>query len=108
MNGMNSDARPGHQIGYNDGFWNNSCVFTGTYQSDCFTNAAQPPTGRGWDVHDNKVFSADGQTRVCARPQMNLSDWVAQGHDHGSTSAKWPTDDHLVGWAKAILGIKAA
>ena len=65
-----------------------------------------------WEERLHVVKAVTG-LRTPAHPavkqrKMNLSDWVAQGHDHASTSAKWPTDEHLVGWAKAILGIEAA
>jgi len=84
--------------GYNDGFFNNSCVFRNNYPSDCF----QPGHGVGWEVHDNKVFSASGQLNVCG---TTLSQWVAGGHDHGTTIAKWPTDEILVQAGKQVLGI---
>lgn len=103
MDGMNADSMPGHSIGYNDGFVNNTCIYTNSYQSDCFTNPKQPATGRGWDVHDNKVFSKTGQTMVCNR-EVPLSEWVNQGHDHGSTSSQWPTNAEIAAMAAAVLG----
>lgn len=104
MDGMNADSQPGHSIGYGDGFVNNTCVYTESYQSDCFTSSEQPSTGRGWKVHDNKVFSQSGVTLVCNN-KVPLSDWVAKGHDTGSTSGKWPSDQELVAIAKRILGL---
>lgn len=107
MNGMNGDRYPGHSLGFNDGFWNNSCVFTGSYQSDCFTNPTQPPMGRGWAVHDNRVFSANGQALVC-NSTVPLKEWVANGHDQGSTVAKWPADEVLISWATALLNMQTS
>eukprot|EP01043_Picozoa_sp_COSAG02_P007486 COSAG02_NODE_224_length_28285_cov_39.533066_15_plen_157_part_00 len=119
LNGMNTDKSPGHELGFGDQFVNNTCVYrnglTG-YQSDCFTNPQQPPTGRGWEVHDNQVYSRTGNTTVCLCPpaagqlqdmrcntSMPLQQWVALGHDRGSTSWKWPADEELIGWGKRLL-----
>ena len=104
MDGMATDAMPGHQIGYGDGFVNNSCVYIGSYDSDCFTQRTQPAAGRAWKVHDNKVYSESGETMVCNNT-TSLAAWVAKGHDAGSSSARWPSDADLVAMARRILGL---
>jgi len=58
----------------------------------------------GWEVHDNAVFSETGQCTVCGK---DLKDYVAEGHDHGSTVAKWPADAALVAMGKKVLGMSA-
>jgi len=55
-------------------------------------------------VHDNAVFSETGQCTVCGK---DLKDYVAEGHDHGSTVAKWPADAALVAMGKKVLGMSA-
>jgi hypothetical protein len=83
-------------FGYNDGFYNNSCVFRQDYPSDCFAKGE----GVGWEVHDNKVFSKDGTHDVCG---TTLPKWVAAGHDNGTTIGKWPANDALIAMGKALL-----
>ena len=34
---------------------------------------------------------------------MFLSDWVAAGHDKGTTSVRWPMDADLIAQARATL-----
>eukprot|EP01047_Picozoa_sp_COSAG01_P017812 COSAG01_NODE_951_length_12498_cov_30.544018_8_plen_127_part_00 len=104
MNGMTEDNSPGHAIGYGDAFVNNSCVYRHSYESNCFTSPRQPSTGRGWQVHDNRVFSANGSTMVCNN-SLTLEEWVARGHDHGSTSQSWPTNAEVTAWGRALLGM---
>ena len=118
MDGMNTDRSPGHGLGFGDQFVNNTCVYRNNltgYQSDCFTSLQQPPTGRGWEVHGNRVYSQTGSTTVCLCPpstgqhsmpcnaSMPLQQWVALGHDRGSTSRQWPVDEELVAWGKQLL-----
>ena len=75
------------------------CVFTQGYQSDCGI-----ASGPGWQVHDNQVFSANGSLQVCG---SSFKAYQAQGHDEGSTLAKWPSDDALVAMGKKVLGMSA-
>ena len=42
---------------------------------------------------------------VCGN--SSLSEWVAQGHDHGTTLHPTPTDDALVAMGRELLGIAA-
>ena len=88
-------------MGYNNGFFNNSCVFRGGsqgpgYNSDCF----KAPQGAGFEVHDNSLFSASGTANVCG---TTLANWTAQGHDKGTTVDKWPADADLVAMGRAVL-----
>ena len=125
MDGMETDHSVGHEIGFGDRFVNNTCVYRNNltgYQSDCFTSPQQPPTGRGWDVHDNQVYSQNGSTTVClcAPPpgqrgadaacnvSMPLEEWVARGHDRGSTTSRWPSDEELLAWGKRLLKLGSA
>lgn len=105
LDGMTGDLMPGHEMGYGDTFVNNSCVYRHSYESDCFTGARQPAAGRGWNVHDNRVFSADGSTVVCYN--VTLEEWVARGHDRGSTSWPWPAASEVTAWGRALLGLPA-
>ena len=81
--------------GYNDGYTNNTCVFTGGYNSDCKVD-------KSVDVRANRVFSRDGTLEVCGVP---FAEWQRQGHDPETTLGKWPADATLVAWAKAVLGM---
>jgi hypothetical protein len=94
-----------HTRGFNDGFINNTCVYRKSYSSNCFAYHYNDTwTGAGWQVHDNDVYSAKGTTMVCGG-KVALAEWVAQGHDKGSTTAKWPADDKLVQWSRELLGM---
>ena len=86
--------------GFNDAFFNNSCVFRSSYGSDCGTFA-------GWGVHDNKVYSQSGTAKICG---MNFEQWLASGksHDKGSSIARWPTDAELIAMGKAVLGMRGS
>ena len=81
--------------GYNDAFYGNQCVFRTGYKSDCGVTA-------GWEVHDNEVFSQSGDLQVCGE---DFAKYVAEGHDKGSSVAKWPADDALVAMGKKVLGM---
>ena len=52
-------------------------------------------------VHDNAYYTADGNITECG---MSLQAWQAKGNDKGSTVARYPKDDEIIGWAKAKLG----
>ena len=80
---------------YNDAFYGNQCVFTSSYKSDCDVFA-------GWEVHDNAVFSQSGNLNVCG---MDFKAYQAEGHDKGSSVAKWPSDANLVAMGKKVLGM---
>ena len=52
-------------------------------------------------IHDNEYFTQTGNITECGKP---LQEWQAAGNDKGSSVAKWPADDVIIGWAKAKLG----
>jgi len=83
--------------GYNDGFRNNTCVFRGSYESDCDLDPSFAA-----NFGQNRVFSADGTAKVC-RGKVDFADWQAQGHDTETTLGKWPADAQLVAQAKSML-----
>ena len=84
--------------GNNLRFQNNSCVLRGDhgYSSDCRLPA-------GMEVSGNSVFTPGGKLAVCGA--KSLTDWVAQGHDKGSSLHGMPTDDALVAMGRELLGI---
>jgi len=55
-------------------------------------------------MHDNHYFTADGQVQICGK---NLTDMQASGMESGSTEAKLPSDDTIIGWAADLLKIQA-
>jgi len=81
--------------GYNDGFVNNTCVIRSGYGSDCNVD-------KSFHVSHNRVFSSSGNVKVC---NMDWKDWTNSGktRDVGTTIEKWPADDELIAWAKALL-----
>ena len=81
--------------GYNDGFFENQCVFRKGYGSDCKTNA-------GFVSHDNHVFSKSGTEDVCGMP---FKAYQAEGHDKGTTIAAWPSNAAVVAMGKKVLGM---
>merc|ERR1712178_554867 len=51
-------------------------------------------------VNNNQYFTSSGQTSECKMP---LDKWQKQGEDKGSTVAKIPSDETIIGWAKELL-----
>ena len=52
------------------------------------------------EVHGNTVATPGASIEACG---MFLEDWVALGHDHGTTSVQWPANAALIAKAKATL-----
>lgn len=78
--------------GNNLAFQNNTCVTFGNgYRSDCVKNM---------NVSGNAVFNSDGDMDVCG---TKLSKWTSEGHDDGTTIAKWPAHDDLIAMGVAKL-----
>lgn len=50
----------------------------------------------------NAYFTSTGTIQEC---RMDLAKWQQQGNDKGSTVAKYPADETIIGWAKEKLGI---
>ena len=86
--------------GNNLRFVNNSCVLRSDhgYDSDCGLPS-------GMIVEGNAVYTPGGKLTVCGN--SSLSEWVAQGHDHGTTLHPMPTDDALIAMGRDLLGIAA-
>jgi hypothetical protein len=86
-------------------FTGNRCVFRNPngYFSNC-GNFTKPVT-----VRDNSVYSHNGSCEVCAGKgegsALSLEQWVAEGHDVGSSVSPWPEDAELVGWVRGKLGL---
>ena len=88
--------------GYNDGFFNNTCIFRSSYESTCGRDESFP-------IHSNRVFSKNGSLSVCTWPHANESvpfaKWQQQGHDTKTRLRPWPSDAVIVAEAKAVLGM---
>jgi hypothetical protein len=84
--------------GHEDVFSGNKVVMTGS-------NVGGPqckPPGKT-QMSDNAYFTPDGTVSECG---MSLADWQEKGDsEKGSTAAKTPSDDTIIGWAKEKLGI---
>jgi hypothetical protein len=52
-------------------------------------------------VHDNAYFTPDGTIQEC---NMDLPEWQKKGEDKGSSVARLPKDEVIIGWAKELLG----
>ena len=75
-----------------------SCVLvaqTGGYASTC-------SLAPGMIVHSNAVYNQPGAMEVCG---TTLTRWVAEGHDDGTSIAKWPSDADVVAWGRRLLGL---
>lgn len=85
---------------YANAFRSNVCVFKNPdgYASTCDSKIA-PNT---WDVGNNRLFTKSGDLNVC---NMTLHQWVAGGHDVGTTVSAWPTDADLIAWSRELLGM---
>ena len=86
----------GQQPGHEDYFYGNRVVLTG---SNVGGFACDGPTKTL--VHDNAYYTESGNVSEC---KMDFKDWQAKGNDKGSTVAKFPADDIIVGWAQELLG----
>ena len=51
---------------------------------------------------DNAYYTPDGAITECG---ANLTEWQALGNDAGSTVARLPDDDTIIGWAVELLDI---
>lgn len=82
--------------GNNLSFVNNTCILrapSGGYNSDCNLSY-------GMVVEGNAVHNPSGELSVCG---TTFAQWTAQGHDKGSTLAKWPSNAQVVAQARKIL-----
>merc|ERR1712150_294093 len=67
--------------GNNLAFYNNTCVtYPKGYRSDCVGKTPM-------NISGNAIYTVCGTT---------LKNWVAQGHDHGTTIQKWPTNEAVI------------
>ena len=73
--------------------WQPTADQTGGYASDCHLDA-------GMVVENNTVATPGGSLLACG---TFLKDWVAQGHDKGTKSVQWPSDDQLVAMGRKTL-----
>ena len=51
-------------------------------------------------MHDNQYFTNSGDVKECGKSLKDMGDF-----DKGSTVAKTPADDTIIGWAKEKLGM---
>ena len=88
--------------GYNDGFYNNTCVFRATYESTC----GREESFRA-HIHSNRVYSRDGNLNVCAGTNRStrFAQWQRQGHDTKTKLGRWPSDTQIVAEVNAVLGL---
>jgi len=81
--------------GNNLAFYNNKCVtYPKGYRSDCVGKTPM-------NISGNAIYTDSGTMEVCG---TTLKNWVAQGHDHGTTIQKWPTDEELIKMGLAAIG----
>ena len=83
------------QAGHEDYYYNNTAVITGSNVGG-FACSGDAKTV----VHDNRYFTPSGSITEC---HVDLKAWQAQGNDAGSTVAALPSDETIIGWAKALL-----
>jgi hypothetical protein len=82
--------------GHEDFFYGNKVVMTGQ-DVGRFTCSGAGKTV----VHDNAYFTPDGTIQEC---NMDLPEWQKKGEDKGSSVARLPKDEVIIGWAKELLG----
>jgi len=82
---------------HEDYFYGNKVVLTGTSVGG--PQCSAPAT----IMHDNSYFTSTGDVQECGK---SLADWMKAGGEKGSSVAKIPTDDAIIGWAKVLLGTK--
>ena len=82
--------------GHEDYFYGNKLVTTGTKVGGFACDGDAKTV-----VHNNSYFTKGGSITEC---KMDLAAWQAKGNDKGSAVAKLPSDETIIGWAKALLG----
>ena len=82
-------------------FINNTCILN--YQPDASKQsgyASDCNLAPGMKVSGNTVATPGGSLLACG---TFLSEWVAAGHDLGTASVQWPTDEALLKQAASTL-----
>ena len=85
--------------GHQDVFTGNKVVMTGNNVGGPQCNAPGKTT-----MGQNDYYTPDGTAHECG---SSLADWQKKSKDNepGSTVSKTPSDDVIIGWAKAKLNI---
>ena len=83
--------------GHEDYYYNNKAVITGTDVGSLTCSG----TGKTV-VHDNEYYTPTGDITEC---QSSLADWQKAGNDKGSSVGEIPSDDTIIGWGRAALGV---
>jgi hypothetical protein len=84
------------------------CTNTTRHYHGCSQYASDAPTRNGppapnFRVGDNTVYTSSGNVTVGQYRNISLVDWVARGHDRGTTAHVLPTDSDLVRMIRAVL-----
>lgn len=84
--------------GNNLRFQNNTCILRGDhgYSSDC-----ELPVGM--NVSHNSIYTPSGNISVCGG--VPLANWVASGHDNGTSIESLPSDAAIVQMGRLLLGV---
>jgi hypothetical protein len=85
-----------------------SCTNTTRHYHGCSQYASDAPTRNGppapnFRVGDNTVYTSSGNVTVGQYRNISLADWVARGHDRGTTARVLPSDTDLVLMIRAVL-----
>ena len=83
--------------GHEDYFYGNKVVLTGGS-----VGGVQCAAPGKTVLSDNAYYTPTGAITEC---DANLTDWQALGNDAGSTVARLPDDDTIIGWAVELLDI---
>ena len=87
--------------GFEDGFFNNTCVIHAA--SPSYGSFSPGIGGTAWpEMHDNRVYTIDGKATLSGK---SIASWNAMGVDLRTTVATIPSDAQLVAAAKVILGM---
>ena len=88
--------------GFNDGFFNNTCIFLVVVRVDVRPRRELP------DPLESGLLE-EWQLGACTWPHANESvpfaKWQQQGHDTKTRLRPWPSDAVIVAEAKAVLGM---
>ena len=92
--------------GHGDGFFNNSCIIMGCRNPTCVdkvTSVSQCDPSIV-TLKDNRYFTTHGNATIqCGGKMLSVAEAQQQGMEEGSTAGPIPSDEEIVGMAKAML-----
>jgi len=94
--------------GYVDGYYDNICIQGQPvpYLTISSCDQSNPTPSVMPVLMNNTVYNVNGETSVvCGSTTISEEDFQALGFDLGTTALPMPSDDQIIAWGKALLGM---